>query len=63
MKVIHLLPFAMLASGCSLAPAENPAASLDATASTAATTICKLVWMARNLDVVTYCTGDPIHIE
>ena len=60
MKVIHLLPFAMLASGCSPAPAENTAASLVGSASTAATTICELVWLARNLDVVTYRTCDPI---
>ncbi len=60
MKVSHLLPFAIIPSSCSPAPAENPAASLEGAASTAATTICELVWMTRNLDVVTYRTGDPI---
>ena len=60
MQVIHLLPFAVLAFGCSPAPSDNPAASLAGTASTAATTICDQIWLTRNLDVATYRNGDPI---
>ncbi len=60
MKVIHFLPFTILAFGSSPSPSENPAANLAATASTATTTICDQIWMARNLDVVNYWNGDPI---
>ncbi|MBL7983866.1 MAG: fibrobacter succinogenes major paralogous domain-containing protein [Flavobacteriales bacterium] len=60
MKSTAVLPFLVLAIGCSRSP-DAASGSDGRTASTTTTTvICDQHWTTRNLDVATYRNGDPI---